>query len=230
MKYYLNDESETALIVIPSINANTLSEALVRATTQTHRVETLVVFDGPISDDLTWIPSYMTLPWNVGANGFYGHRIYSMIAHISNHDYIFFLDEDNFYENNHVEECLKLIQENPEYGFVHSYRNVVDKDGKFVCRDTFEAIGEDPINLIDTSTYCFRRNFLVNYGHLWHFKWGADRRFFQIVKQNNLTKFASTKKHTVNYRLDGNPGSPTSEFFLSGNIKNGYSPEGFRNV
>ena len=224
MKFF---NPESVLVVIPSMNSPLLMDAVNSVLSQKTmaNVEALVVWDHPQNQNFPEFESpkikTMLLPWNTGSNGFYGHRIYSMVGHISDHEYILFLDEDNFFEPSHIKDCLETFKYNPGLDFVHSRRNVVTKEGEFVCPDTFEAIGEDPINLVDTSTYCFRRNFLVNYGNIWNYQWGADRRFFQIVKHNKLGKYASTGNYTVNYRLDGNPGSPTKEFFLEGYNKHG---------
>jgi hypothetical protein len=69
--------------------------------------------------------------------------------------------------------------------------------------------------LIDTSSFCFKREFIQQTCHLWHFGWGGDRRYFYTVKGG--AKYDTNGKHTLCYRLDGNPKSVTKEFFETGN-------------
>lgn len=227
---------KSAVIVTPSIQSRYLKDAILSVqknnTSNNLDINHLIVWDGISPDiDITAIetnPRYkifeMSLPWNVGRHGFYGHRVYAAISHLINADAIFFLDEDNTFEPNHIQSAIDTLNEN-NYDYTFSYRNVVEQDGSFICKDRFEAIGTDPINLIDTSSFCFRTPFLVQTGHVWHHGWGADRRFFQIVKSYPF-KYGPTGQFTLNYRLDGNPNSPKRDFFLNGNSRSGFTPEG----
>jgi predicted glycosyltransferase involved in capsule biosynthesis len=49
-------------------------------------------------------------PFNTGGNGFYGHRILAAYPHLVNHDYILFLDDDNWWDENHVESLVSLCE------------------------------------------------------------------------------------------------------------------------
>ena len=222
---------KSVTVVIPTIGKKELSDAVhsVLVKDTIFDITLLIVKDGPDIEiksfsHYTKNPNIITLPWNVGANGFYGHRIYAAASHLVNTDAVMFLDEDNFYDENHIETCMNLMNLG-DYDFVHSYRNVVDGDGSFVCRDAFEAIGAEPLDLVDTSSYCFSTEFLIKTGYLWHHGWGADRRYFQAVK--DTAKYNCTRQFSLNYRLDGNPGSPSKEFFMEGNVMNGYSATGY---
>ena len=53
---------------------------------------------------------------------------------------------------------------------------------------------------------------------MWHGKWGQDRVFAQVMMQN-FPAFDCTGRYTVQYRLGGNEGSVTREFFEQGNAK-----------
>lgn len=166
----------------------------------------------------------MNLPWNVGGDGFYGHRVYASIAHLVNHDIIFFLDQDNWYEPNHIQTLTDLLVKKQHVQFVFSHRQIFD-GSDFVCIDRFESIGKEPHWLVDTSSYAFRRSSLLQFGHLWHSKWGADRRFFTIMRQNNIP-YETSGLPTLNYRLGGNPNSPKREFFEYGNEQAGWMKDG----
>lgn len=175
--------------------------------------------------DLTRL-SLLQLPWNVGGDGFYSHRVIASIPHLINTKYVAFIDEDNFIEPNHIKTCIETIEAG-NYDYVHSLRKIVDKNGNFICEDNCESLGRYPIygdkrygHLIDTSCFFYKTEFLIKVCHLWHSKWGADRRFFEILtKRMNHYKYACTGKYTLNYRLEGNEGSVTKEFFIEGNKK-----------
>ena len=61
----------------------------------------------------------------------------------------------------------------------------------------------------------FRSEFIQQTCHLWHSGWGGDRRYLYFVKEH--AKYDTSGKHTLCYRLDGNPNSVTKEFFDKGN-------------
>jgi hypothetical protein len=140
-----------------------------------------------------------------------------------NADVICYLDEDNFLEPDHVESLVKKLEEG--YDWVYSLRKVVDKNGKFLCEDNCESLGEWPVYFnpevfhIDTSCFAVRRDVAVRIGHAWYGQWGADRQFFNALK-TNFTNYGCTNTNTVAYRLDGNPNSVTEEFFTKGNEVN----------
>ena len=151
--------------------------------------------------------------------------IYAAYPHLINSDYILFLDEDNWYEPNHVETLIKTIEEK-NLDFAYSLRQIYSTDRRFRCNDNCESLGKWPIflsrksphgeqYLIDTSSFCFRKEFIQKTCHLWHSGWGGDRMFLHAVK--NQAKYDTNGKHTLCYRLDGNPNSVTEQFFVEGN-------------
>ena len=156
---------------------------------------------------------------NVG-KGWYGHRAYAACSFLVNADVICYLDEDNFFEPNHIETVVKKLQEGNDW--VYSLRNIHDKDGKFLCEDNCESLGKWPVYFnpevhhIDTSCFAIRRDIAVHIGHSWYGKWGADRQFFSALKKY-FPKYDCTNQYTTNYRLDGNENSVSEEFFVEGN-------------
>jgi hypothetical protein len=133
------------------------------------------------------------------------------------------LDEDNFFEPNHIETVVKKLQEGNDW--VYSLRNIHDKEGKFLCEDNCESLGKWPVYFnpevhhIDTSCFAVRRDVAVRIGHAWYGQWGADRQFFNALK-TNFTNYGCTNTNSVAYRLDGNANSVTEEFFTKGNEVN----------
>lgn len=238
-----NEQSLSVCVLTPSIGKETLSKAIKSVDQQTYRNRRhLIVADGfSVWDRILSIVGAnkgketkidaSLLYDNVGANGFYGHRVYASFPHLINDDLIFFLDEDNWYEHNHIAEAVKIFNIDPGINFVYSLRNIISSDGKHSLEDNCEALGKYPAwvtdiqppgtpqtFLVDTSTYAFRTSFLINVCQLWHFGWGGDRRFFQAMMSVPEIKFTCTGEYTLNYRLDGNPGSVNLDFFKQGNL------------
>ena len=223
-----------ALVVIPTTGAEVAADAIKSVLAQTVPTDLLLVCDGEKfrKDVESMVEEFHDeritvcyLPYNTGGGGFYGHRIMAGFAHLIPHDYVLFLDQDNWFEPDHVDECIKEI-ERYSFDFVYSLRKVSDQNGHYVCNDDCESLGRWPawVNeqafLVDTSSYCYKTEFFNQVSYLWHHGWGADRRFFTILKDHFKHKnFGCTGKYTLNYRCGGNEGSVQPEFFLQGNAK-----------
>jgi glycosyltransferase involved in cell wall biosynthesis len=222
----------SVIVITPTVGSLKLKDAVESIQNQTYKnIEHLVVVDGVehFNHVIENFPLYLdgkrvrflSLPYNTGANGFYGHRIYAGIPHLVNADYIFFLDEDNWYEPDHVASLVEVLDRGND--FAHSLRKIYQPDKTYVCDDNCEALGKwpiyfshnDPQYLVDTSSFAFNTKFLQKTCHLWHSGWGGDRRYLYSVMQN--AKWNTSRKHTLCYRLDGNPGSVTADFFIKGN-------------
>lgn len=229
---------KSVVVVTPTIGSQKLADAVESVANQTYKNLThLLVIDGAKEyleqfnknlvhqDKDNWNLQFMFLPWNTGKTGgdFYGHRIYAGIPHLLNADYVFFLDEDNWYEKDHVASLVEVLDRGND--FAHSLRQIYNPDTSYVCDDNCEALGqwpiyfthENPQYLADTSSFAFNRKFLEQTCHLWHSGWGGDRRYFYSVKDG--AKWDTSRKHTLCYRLDGNPGSVNADFFIKGNAE-----------
>lgn len=227
----------SVIVITPTTGSPKLKDAINSVKNQTYsNIEHLLVIDGVehwknAMDQLPVTLEYddrssdniqtMILPYNTGAKGFYGHRIYAGIPHLLNSDYIFFLDEDNWYDPDHVRSLVEVLDRGNN--FAHSLRKIYNPDKSYVCDDNCEALGKwpiyfshkDPQYLVDTSSFAFEREFLQQTCHLWHSGWGGDRRYLYSVMQQ--AKWDTNRKHTLCYRLDGNPGSVDGKFFIEGN-------------
>lgn len=219
-------KKKTAVVITPTIGTSHVLSAIDSVANQTYEnVEHLVVCDGMEywdklqsldlqprkSSKLHITNSY----WNTGKGyrnrgGFFGHRIYAAYSHIVDHDYVFFLDEDNWLEPNHVESLVRVLDEGND--FAYSLRKIYDFDGNYLCLDNSESLGEWPIfhslyneekeYLIDTSAYAFNRNFLIKTASIWHNGWGGDRYYLRDIKNmyENL-KYKSNREYTLCYRV-----------------------------
>lgn len=213
-----------AIVITPTIGQESLHKAIQSVSDQSYEnLKHLVVVDGPDFlknvSDLNISEYYTKLqvtvaPENTGRTGgnFWGHRIFAAYPHLVNADYILFLDEDNWFDNNHVETLIEYI-EHRNLDWAYSLRNIYTKEETFVDSDCCESLGRWPVfwsldksdkeYLVDTSAYCFKREFLIHVCQHWHSGWGGDRKFYKIITQLlKHDKFGTTGMHTMNYRLD----------------------------
>ena len=217
----------SATVIIPTTGASTLRDAIESVLKQSYKDTTCyVVCDGEeyrskvklILDDYPQVKDCY-LPINVGAKGFYGHRVYAAFTHLVNTDYVLYLDQDNWFYDKHVEYCVDTIQRR-DLDWCYSLRQVHDKSGNFLAFDDCESLGKwqtyHGINHIDTNCYCLKTKTAIQLAQVWHGGWGQDRVFLGAISQY-FPKFDCSNEYSVHYRLDGNKGSVTKEFFDNGN-------------
>lgn len=201
------------MVITPTTGKDTLEKAVNSVLEQTIPTEHLVVCDGDDAyqkiwdNEVVWSGNLMhliVLPENVGGNGWYGHRVYAAMPLMVNADYILFLDEDNWFEPNHVETMIAKIK-SKDLMWSYSLRRICDERGEYVTDDDCESLGRYPtyydhtVNFVDTNCYCFRREYLVNVAHAFYGQWGADRPFYKAAS-TQLPAFGCTGEATVNYR------------------------------
>ena len=169
----------SATVIIPTTGSPELSDAVRSVLNQSYETKCYVVSDGPkahsrtriITDDFLERKNLERcfLPINVGANGFYGHRIYASFSHLVNSKYTLLLDQDNVLDENHIESCVNLIEKN-DLDWCYTLRKIIDKNGNFVCNDDCESLGKwktfQGASLIDTSCYCIKTEVLIKCSHI----------------------------------------------------------------
>ena len=219
------------MVITPTTGKDTLKQAMLSVANQTVKTDHLIVEDGIeahcacLDLDLTPNARTITLPDNVGGNGWYGHRVYAAMPLMVNADYILFLDEDNWFEPNHVETMINKIK-SKDLMWSYSLRRICDERGQYVLDDDCESLGRYPtfydhlLNFVDTNCYCFRREYLVTVAHHFYGQWGADRQFYRAASKH-LPSFGCTGEATVNYRAP----ERLLEMFRVGNeqMKNAYN-------
>lgn len=138
-------------------------------------------------------------------------------AYLVTEDLICWLDDDNTFEPNHIEELIKAKENKP---YAYSLRKLVEPDGTFFDYDDFESLGQHS-GFIDLNCYLMDRQLAVQIAPLWYKTTGelmvGDRFVYEALKQNNIP-FGETGKYTVNYRL--NPKRDLRPWFFKGNIEN----------
>jgi len=219
----------TTTVIIPTTGAKELKGAIESVLNQSHSTTCYVVCDGEahkgkvkvIVDQYAGNKNLKVsyLPINVGANGFYGHRIYAAFTHLIDTEYVMYLDQDNWLQPNHVQSCIDTINDK-NLQWCHSFRNIYDKDSNFICQDNCESLGihlaYTNTNHIDTNTYFIKTEVATKIASAWHGGWGQDRVFLHAISQH-FKKFDCTGEYTVNYRVDGGQGSVNADFFIVGN-------------
>ena len=219
----------TATVIIATTGVPELKSAIKSVLEQTYPTKCYVVADGIqnhsrtriIANDFSDRKNIETcyLPLNVGADGFYGHRVYAAFTHLIDTEYVLYLDHDNMLDKDHVQTCIDLIEKD-KLDWCYSLRKIIDKEGNYLCNDDCESLGKWPtyhgVHLTDTNTFCIKTEVAIKLCQVWHMKWGADRVFPSAMSQH-FPNFDCTGKYTSNYRVDGNPGSVNKEFFENGN-------------
>ena len=221
-------------VVTPTIGSDTLKKCIESVQNQTYENLTHYIFyDGEeyldkINNQVFWNSEKkpikkIILEENIG-KGWYGHRVYAACSFLVNADVICYLDEDNWYDEDHVESLVKTLEDN-ECDWAYSLRKIYNKEGDFLFEDNCESLGkwpvyfDDSVHHIDTSSFAVRTEIATKVGHSWYAQWGADRQFFYNLKMF-FKDFRCSGKHSLCYRLDGNPNSVSEEFFLKGNELN----------
>jgi|688.fasta_scaffold101285_3 glycosyltransferase involved in cell wall biosynthesis len=233
----------SVVVITPTTGDKKLNDAINSVKNQTYKdVKHLIVVDGEKFKQQFLLEQYLQnspgdenkniktvfLCDNTGGGGFYGHRIYAAFSHLVNEEVVCFLDQDNWYEPNHIEELVKTLYEK-NYAWAFSLRNIYDQNKNFLFQDNCESLGKWPIwnsenpdvtikHHVDTSTYAFRRDFLIKVASIWHHGYAADRIFLNVIRQHFKDEiFETSGKYTLNYRLDGNATSASPDFFRIGN-------------
>lgn len=157
------------------------------------------------------------LPVRTGGNGMMNGGIVAASAFLVQEDLICWLDDDNWFEPNHIETMLEAKGNKP---YAYSLRKLVEDSGDFFDYDDFESLGQHS-NFIDLNCYLMDRALATQIAPLWYKTTGdlmvGDRYIYDCLRGNSLP-FGETGKYTVNYRL--NPKRDLRPWFFDGNIKN----------
>ncbi|WP_304066861.1 glycosyltransferase family A protein [Pedobacter glucosidilyticus] len=212
-----------AVIITPTIGTKKLKMAVESVINQTFEdLIHLIIIDGEQFKEEAYSilqnfnsskHKIIVLPYNTGQNGFNGHRIYAACSYLVDSPYVFFLDEDNWYDPNHVESLIDII-ESENLDWAYSLRKIFSKEAKFITNDNCESLGRWPSywykqslppystypNVVDTSCYALKSDILKKIGHAWNYPLGADRIFFSAIS-SLYPYFTSSSLYTLNYRL-----------------------------
>lgn len=227
-----------AVVITPTTGLPFLAKAM--ESTNTQPCEHWIVIDGEQHAqkvaDILQAGDYVNkkiilLPENTGKPNnhwsrkegvrFFGNRIYAGISNLVNADHVLFLDEDNWFDPDHVETMLRMMYvKDREHEWVYSLRKCVDQEGKYLFNDDCDSLGIfaswKNINLVDMNCYCFKTEFLmkINSTLQTDYYW-TDRLLSRVAVSTakDFYTYGCTGRYTVNYRL-----RPDAEiFFKEGN-------------
>lgn len=148
--------------------------------------------------------------------------LFSAVPAVVNEDVLFFLNDDDWYEANHVESLMSII--NSGYDWAYSFRKIFDFEGTFLFDDICESLGEEHHvwnmpghHFAETCSVAMKTKLFRKISNIYtEVPFGADRVFYQEAKKR-FPNFKGSKRHTMCFRLNGNPQSVTKEFFEAGN-------------
>ena len=227
------------VVVTPTTGTSYLSKCIESVQNQTlPGVVHLIVVDGPeyaekvqemVEPYRLKMPVHvMVLPFNSGADGWNGHRIYASMALLLDFDYIAYLDEDNFYDPDHLQGVQELLLKD-KVDWTFSLRKILDTEGNLVALDNCESLGNmchtvlswDDF-LVDTSCYFLSKEVAQAMAPHWMHKARtgdveADRAVCQFLLGHPTFKGKGVAKHTLNYTVARSAGSVSGKFFVDGN-------------
>lgn len=225
---------KTVAVITSTIGRSHLERAILSVQKQTYPCKHYVFVDGEqfAKDAKQILDKYphviaTYLPMNTGANGWTNSSINAIAPFLVKEDVICYLDDDNWYEANHVENSLKVLNETGA-DYVFALRNLYDDQEEFVCQDLLESIGNYENNLpnpyqfkvtindktyacqtevhkkdghIDTNCYLIKRDLALRVSHFWYSGQNNDTNFYTILKKVKAVGKCS-KDFTVNYMME----------------------------
>lgn len=190
-------------IITPTLGNEVLEECCNSVASQTMTALHLLVADGadavkPVLEISKRVSeqrslyryAIMSLPWNVGSGGNYGHRVYAGIPSIVQTEFFSFLDEDNMIDKDFVKQMQNAMDDHDDIQYATCRRTVITEDGVEIGRDNRESIGENEFGykLYDTNTWILRSSMSLLTPHIataYHLgdkgSWGGDRSFTNAV-------------------------------------------------
>lgn len=222
-------------VITPTVGTRHLRQAVASVATQTYPlVRHLVVVDGAahrarveaaLSEAGGKPADVVVLPETIGGGGFNGHRVYGAAPYLVDARFVAFLDEDNWFDPDHLEAMMsRITATGSTWGF--TLRRIVDEDGKFLMDDACESLGPVPtwldktVNLVDANCYVLRRDVALETSLVWYRR-APDETSPDIELCRRLLvdrpRFVATGRPTVNYRLHGPRAAARADFFRRGN-------------
>jgi len=159
----------------------------------------------------------------IGGRGYAGQRWLAAAPQLITEDVTFFCNDDDWYEENHVQTIMEKIEQGNDWAY--SFRKINDEDGNFLVYDNCEALGEVAAvwnapghHFVDWCMWGMRTDCLKQIAILLNRPDPqADRHFYNAAREV-FPKFEATGQHTFNFRLGGTCGVKR-EYFDMGNFE-----------
>ena len=221
-------------VITPTTGNSMVYDAVRSVENQTYsNIQHLVVIDGPersqfVHDVLKNTQAQIIqLPYATGKDQYNGHRIYGAMTYIAQGEYLCFLDEDNWYDENHIECLVDTI--NKGFTWAYSLRKIVSQSGEYICNDDCESLGkwQSIINdfFVDVGCFMIPKQIALGFSPGWYRRARhpqeqpeVDRLLTSVLLQQlGGDKVDTSGQYTLNYRVASRKDSVQSEFFKQGN-------------
>lgn len=219
-------------VITPTTGSSQLYDAVKSVNKQTYRnVEHVVVIDKPEKSDLVhnslkeFKSIIVNVPYNTGHSGYNGHRIYGAFSYLVDGDFLIFLDEDNWLDENHIESLISTIGAGNKWAY--SLRKIVSQEGDYICNDDCESLGRWKSilndNFVDVNCFMIPKQAAVAFSPYWYRRARHPQeqpevdRILSAFMMQNIVEFNTNGLYTVNYRVASRKDSVQKEFFLQGN-------------
>lgn len=219
-------------VITPTTGSPQLCDAVRSVNKQTYsNIEHIVVADGAqysykmygIIEGSQAIG--LTLPYNTGADNYNGHRIYGAMTYIVKGEYLCFMDQDNWYEDTHIESLVDVLEQGNTWAY--SLRKIVNQDGSYICNDDCESLGKWQSiigdNFVDVNCYMIPKYAALAFSPYWYRRARHPQeqpevdRLLSAFMMQNFPKYDTNGDYTVNYRVASREDSVQGSFFVRGN-------------
>lgn len=219
-------------IITPTTGSKQLYDAVLSVENQTYdNIEHIIVIDGPEYADKTYSiiegskASIIQLPHNTGADNYNGHRIYGATSFLMKGDYVCFLDQDNWFDKNHVSSLVDVIRGGNDWAY--SLRKIVSQDNEYICNDDCESLGKWKSvlddNFIDVNCFMIPKIAAIQFAPYWYRRARHPQeqpevdRILSAFMMQTMPKFDTNGEYTTNYRVASRADSVQDSFFIRGN-------------
>lgn len=218
----------TVTVITSTIGRPELRQCIESVRSQTYNVKHMVFVNGPKYHNsskaiLKYFPDIhcVYLPEETGA--FNGSNptcasVFAAAPLLTNSDWVFFLNDDDFYDSNHIESIMNMVIIN-DLKWAYSLRKFVTKAGELICDDNWSSLGHWPIHntvqyVVDNSCFAVSRELAIRYGLAWTaYPILGDRYFLMALKESG-EKAGCTGLSTVNYRIGTGSAPDEPEAYL----------------
>ncbi len=221
-------------VITPTTASDQLNDVLRSIDRQTYKnIQHLVVVDGfdkygvkatQLMEGATRSTAF-SLPYNTGYDQYNGHRIYGAMTYIAEGEFLCFLDQDNWYEDNHIESLVDVIKQDNQWAY--SLRKIVSQEGTYICNDDCESLGGWKSVLgdyfVDVNCYMIPKLAALTFSPYWYrrarhpLEQPEVDRILSTHMMGKYPRFGTNGQYTVNYRVASRADSVQDSFFIHGN-------------
>lgn len=225
---------KSVAVVTATTGRATLKQTVQSVAAQTYPCTHYVVYDGAaalsnahVSGCLPMLQGVkeIVLPDPTGGGAMMNGAICAAAPFLVTEDYICYLDDDNWFEPDHIETMMQAIGDK---AYAYCLRKLVRPDGSFYANDDGESLGHHG-DMVDVNCYLFKREVCAGIAPLWYKTDGnvmiGDRHVWAALKAHN-TPWAATGRYTVNYRISSR-WNQEGYFFLRNIQRRAQYPDGF---